>query len=189
MKFSPDGRWLAVGSHDNFVDIYDCTRRYKRVGVCKGHSSYITHLDWSEDSRYLQSNSGDYELLFWEVPGCEQVRFPTALKDTKWDTWTSTLGWPVQGIWPKHADGTDVNAACRSADGEVVATADDFGLVKLFRYPSDVGRADYLGYLGHARTSPIVASVTTTSFSSPLGDRIGARSSGDTTRLTRETRR
>ena len=150
VKFSPDGRWLAVGSHDNFVDIYDCTRRYKRVGVCKGHSSYITHLDWSEDSRYLQSNSGDYELLFWEVPGCEQVRFPTALKDTKWDTWTSTLGWPVQGIWPKHADGTDVNAACRSADGEVVATADDFGLVKLFRYPSDVGRADYLGYLGHA---------------------------------------
>lgn len=150
IKFSPSGRWLAVGSHDNFVDVYDASRNFKRVGVCKGHSSYITHLDWSEDSRYLQTNSGDYELMFWEIPGCEQVKFPTALKDTKWDSWTSTLGWPVQGVWPKHADGTDVNACCRSADGTVVATADDFGLVKLFRYPSDVGRADYHGYLGHS---------------------------------------
>ena len=150
LKFSPDNRWLAVASHDNFVDLYDCSRSFKRVGVCKGHSSFVTHLDWSEDGRFLQTNSGDCELLFWEVPTCEQVRFPSALKDTKWDTWTCAIGWPVQGTWPKHADGSDVAAACRSADGETVAVADDHGLVKLFRYPSDVGRAEYHGYLGHA---------------------------------------
>ena len=150
LKFSPDKRWLAVGSHDNFIDLYDTQRGYKRVGVCKGHSSYVTHLDWSEDGRYLQTNSGDYELLFWEVPKCTAVRFPQALKDTRWDSWTCALGWPVQGIWPKHADGADVNATDRSKDCEVVAVADDHGLVKLFRYPSDVGRADYREYMGHA---------------------------------------
>ena len=121
LKFSPDNRWLAVASHDNFVDLYDCSRSFKRVGACKGHSSFVTHLDWSEDGRFLQTNSGDCELLFWEVPTCEQVRFPSALKDTKWDTWTCAIGWPVQGTWPKHADGSDVAAACRSADGETVS--------------------------------------------------------------------
>lgn len=30
----------------------------------QGHSSFITHVDWSKDSRYLITNSGDYEILF-----------------------------------------------------------------------------------------------------------------------------
>ena len=32
------------------------------------------------------------------------------MRDVDWATWTVTLGWPVQGIWPKCADGTDINA-------------------------------------------------------------------------------
>ena len=30
----------------------------------QGHSSFVTHLDWSVDSQYLVTNSGDYEILF-----------------------------------------------------------------------------------------------------------------------------
>ena len=41
--------------------------------------------------------------------------------------------WPVQGIWPPFADGTDVNSVHRSPDNRLLATADDFGRVKLFR--------------------------------------------------------
>jgi WD40 repeat protein len=31
MKVSPDGKWLAVGSHDNFIRMYD-TAAWKMAG-------------------------------------------------------------------------------------------------------------------------------------------------------------
>lgn len=42
------------------------------TGKCQGHSSFVTHIDWTTDSNYLRSNSGDYELLYWEIPACKQ---------------------------------------------------------------------------------------------------------------------
>ena len=69
MKYSPDGQYLAVGSNDNFVDVYSVAKGYKHVGCCSGSSSFITHLDWSVDSKYIQTNSGASERLYYKVPG------------------------------------------------------------------------------------------------------------------------
>ena len=60
------------------------------------------------------------------------------LKDEPWASWTCSLGFTVMGIFPPAADGSDINAVCRSPDGTVSATADDFGTVKLFKYPCPV---------------------------------------------------
>ncbi len=48
----------------------------------------------------------------------------------------------LAGIWPKEADGTDINSVDRSHSGKFYATADDFGKVKVFNAPciDKVGR-------------------------------------------------
>jgi hypothetical protein len=51
-----------------------------------------------------------------------------------WAGQTCVLGWPVQGIWPPGADGTDVNAVDRSSHGKFLATSDDFGQVRFFLF-------------------------------------------------------
>lgn len=54
VKFSPDGKLLAIGGHDTNIILYDIQRNYKKVRVFKSHASYITHFDFSRDSTYLQ---------------------------------------------------------------------------------------------------------------------------------------
>jgi len=46
VKFSPNGRQIAVGSHDGFVDIYD-TEPFACKKKMKASSSAVTQLDWS----------------------------------------------------------------------------------------------------------------------------------------------
>ena len=56
MRYSPDLRTLAAASHDTMIDLYDTTdNRYMRLHRCQGHSSTVYHLDWSVDSKMLQS--------------------------------------------------------------------------------------------------------------------------------------
>lgn len=69
LKYSPDGNFLAIGSNDSSVDIYGVIQRYKKVGECVGSSSFITHMDWSLDSKYLQTNDGSGKRLFYRMPG------------------------------------------------------------------------------------------------------------------------
>ena len=57
-----------MGSHESVVDLYvvdtdgDAAGRdaagLRRVAVCRGPSSWITHITWHQDSRLLQVNSG-----------------------------------------------------------------------------------------------------------------------------------
>ena len=66
IKFSPNNAKCAIGSHDNKIYMYN-TRTWKCLRKMNKHSSYITHIDWSEDGEYLHSNCGAYEILFWNA--------------------------------------------------------------------------------------------------------------------------
>ncbi|XP_038584878.1 echinoderm microtubule-associated protein-like 1 isoform X8 [Micropterus salmoides] len=153
MSYGPDGNFLAIGSHDNYIYVYAVAengRKYSRVGKCSGHSSFITHLDWSVDSQYLVSNSGDYEILYWIPSVCKQVVSVETTRDIEWATYTCPLGFQVFGLWPDGSDGTDINAVCRTNDKSLLVTGDDFGKVHLFSYPCSQFRAPSHVYGGHS---------------------------------------
>ncbi|XP_022379703.1 echinoderm microtubule-associated protein-like 2 isoform X1 [Enhydra lutris kenyoni] len=153
VSFSPDGAYLTVGSHDNLVYVYTVDqggRKVSRLGKCSGHSSFITHLDWAQDSSCFVTNSGDYEILYWDPATCKQITSADAVRNMEWATATCVLGFGVFGIWSEGADGTDINAVARSHDGKLLASADDFGKVHLFSYPCCQPRALSHKYGGHS---------------------------------------
>lgn len=49
---------------------------------------------------------------------------------------SSVLGDEVIGIWSRNTDKADVTCACVSHSGLNIVTGDDFGMVKLFDFPS-----------------------------------------------------
>jgi len=127
---------LAVGSHDNNIYVYDVDSGYKKKCTLKGHNSYITSVDWSQDSSVIRSVCGAYELLFFDVDsGKQDTGGASATVDTIWATSTAKFGWCVDGIFPGNTDGTHVNHVWFSDDNRLVLTADDYGLVNVYRNP------------------------------------------------------
>ncbi|XP_055292523.1 echinoderm microtubule-associated protein-like 5 isoform X7 [Moschus berezovskii] len=150
LKYSPDGTYLAVGCNDSSVDIYGVAQRYKKFGECVGSLSFITHLDWSSDSRYLQTNDGNGKRLFYRMPGGKEVANKEEIKGVHWASWTCVSGLEVNGIWPKYSDINDINSVDGNYIGQVLVTADDYGIVKLFRYPCLRKGAKFKKYIGHS---------------------------------------
>jgi len=141
LKFSPDNKNLAIGCHDSAIYIYSVPDFKKKAGLRK-HSSFITHIDWSDDSNFLHSNCGAFELLYWDIIGLKNIpNGATQFRNQNWANWTCSLGWPVEGIYGTSTDGTEVCCVDRShikhpGGYNLVAVGDDFGKVRVLRYPS-----------------------------------------------------
>lgn len=136
MVFSPCGKYLAVGSHDNFIYLMNASKSYKQIIKFTGHSSFVTSIDWSQDSKFLRTVCGAYELLFFNVE--DKKRDPSGASntvETMWSDQTCKLGWAVQGIFPAGCDGSHVNSVSQNRKLNLIATGDDWGQVNLYRYP------------------------------------------------------
>lgn len=95
MAYSPCNKFLAIGSHDNTIYLFD-TKTYKKATKLTGHSSFITAVDWSQDSNYIRTVCGAYELLFFNIG--TKKRDPSGASntiETVWADQTCKLGWSV----------------------------------------------------------------------------------------------
>lgn len=66
------------------------------------------------------------------------------MRDTVWASQTCTLCFQTLGIWPENSDGTDVNTSARNKEGNLLASGDDWGKVKLYSYPASQPKVNIL---------------------------------------------
>ena len=165
LKFSPNGRLLAVASHDGFIDVYSAkfTRgnlqtphsdvMIKHLKRLRGHSASVLHVDWSMDNRLLQSSCAAHELLYWDVAeGRQLLSSQDCVEgDTVWATESCHLGFGVMGIWGGgNQKASDINSVDVSRGLGLVATGDDKGRLQIFNYPCVVKDAPHLTMRGHS---------------------------------------
>jgi microtubule-associated protein-like 6 len=152
VKFSLDGTSLAFGSMDRCIYAYN-VGDFASKAKARGHKGGITHLDFgrvfgTNNAVFIQSNSDIGEILFWDIETGEQ-QTPRNQRDTEWETQTCVLAWPLKGAWGPYEDGAYLNCCCRSSSGELVATGDVFGRVRIYRYPAVGRNCNYVSYRGH----------------------------------------
>ncbi len=142
--------------------MHDC-QAFDKQAVCGAHNAPVRHVDFTEDSKHVQSDCDGHELLFFDAVAGKQITAPSVLKDSGWATQRCVYGWQVQGLWKDaQAESTStggtklvlvppaVHAVDRSRDGRLLVSGDSLGRVLLHRFPCvEDGHGVAVG-LGHA---------------------------------------
>ncbi|MEK7467907.1 MAG: WD40 repeat domain-containing protein [Planctomycetota bacterium] len=66
LRFSPDGKMLAVAGFDRLVHLFD-TKSGQEVNTLEGHTGRVTCVAFSADSKVLATGSDDNSIRIWDL--------------------------------------------------------------------------------------------------------------------------
>jgi WD40 repeat protein len=167
IKYSPTEDVIAVGSKDGFIHILSLLNGFKHVAVCRGHTSFIKNIDFSQDGRVIKSTDASRELLFWDVATGQRITNSAHYRELQWHTFTCIYGWSLQGIFNRFEGDrsaqpdSEINCLNRSPDGQLIACGGSHiikSAIKLFQYPAI---SDAIPSLFGGHTSPVLDMVFT----------------------------
>jgi len=74
VKFDPSGKFLASGSFDKRIMLWDVYGESTNFGVLAGHKNAVLEVHWSDDSSHVYSASADCTASMWDVSALRRVR-------------------------------------------------------------------------------------------------------------------
>ena len=102
VRFSPNGRQLLTGGHDNTIRVWDVAQ-HQLIKTLRGHDSWVRGCDFTPDGMHVISAGHDHRAKLWEIDSYEEYRV-------------------IKGrVLLGHRD--DVLAAGISQDGNAIVTA------------------------------------------------------------------
>jgi WD40 repeat protein len=150
MRYSPDENFLAVGSHDDHLYVYQINAEghYSLYHAFHAGSSFINALDWSLDGSRLRTTDGAHEMLFYNITEKTHDTHSTAAEGLDWATHSVQFGPDRTGIKPHECDNTHIRDCARSPDGTLLVTACEYSLLNVFDYPvaTSQGCRSYAGH-------------------------------------------
>eukprot|EP01100_Stratorugosa_tubuloviscum_P009439 TRINITY_DN3970_c0_g3_i1.p1 TRINITY_DN3970_c0_g3~~TRINITY_DN3970_c0_g3_i1.p1 ORF type:complete len:355 (+),score=137.88 TRINITY_DN3970_c0_g3_i1:129-1193(+) len=73
-KFSPNGNYIASGSFDKTIFLWNVYGNCENYNVLQGHKNAIIDIQWSYDTIYIFSASADKTAGYWDAEIGQRVR-------------------------------------------------------------------------------------------------------------------
>ncbi|CAM9397119.1 unnamed protein product [Chrysoparadoxa australica] len=136
VRWSPDNETVVMGNVDSTIFLYNAANNFESIGTGKAHQAPIRAIDFSADSDWIRTFCDGGELHFWDsTKGAHQGNI-IKYKDLEWGSATCLGTWETQGLFPTTSDGSVMTAVHRSCNGDVAASGDSYGRIRVYKYPS-----------------------------------------------------